>query len=312
VQVAPAYFVADLGGAVDVLEGPDHAIQGYGRKAFAEVARDCDAATTGLALDILISGSYASFLVDSEFEKIPFEQTKDEILDRYRYFNFPLKEMFQTPTLAKDRIAEVRDLLKQDLTEICDDKENNVDRFILRQRVWRHILPSQQWQRLLVEDVSPTSSNKVIDLLWSFRSRERENFALTRKLLSLLDLSLMEIPYQGTLLPVSVPVDFWESATAIEAKKESLYRNVYHATNGQVYLPYERYYTNFDEWQRVDTHWTEALDHYLLSDQSRLISGYVRRDWIKKIIEEQRTGAAANFARINVLISLELMLRRFS
>lgn len=132
VQVAPAYFVADLGGAVDVLEGHDHAIQGYGRKAFAEVARDCDAATTGLALDILISGSYASFLVDSEFEKIPFEQIKDEILDRYRYFNFPLKEMFQTPTLAKDRIAEVRDLLKQDLTEICDDKENNVDRFILR------------------------------------------------------------------------------------------------------------------------------------------------------------------------------------
>lgn len=312
VQMAPEDFVTDLEGAVDVLEGRDHAIQGYGRKAFAEVRRNCEAATTGLALDILVSGSYASFLGDSELEKMPFEQAKDAILDRYRYFKFPLEEMFLNPVHAEDQIAEVRYLLKQDFTEISDERANCLDRFALRQRVWRQIFPRQQWQRLFVEDVSPTFSNKVIDLLCAINAKDRANFALAKKILGYLEPSLLAIPYQGTLLPASVPVDYWRQAIAIEAQKEALYRNIYHATKGQVFLPYERYYTNFDEWQRMDPSWSEALDHYLLNDNSRLVSGYVRRDWVRKLIEDQRSGAAANFARINVLISLELLLRKFS
>ena len=312
VQMAPAAFVTDLEGAVDVLEGRDHAIQGYGRKAFAEVARDCDAATTGLALDILVSGSYASFLVGSELGQMPFEQAKEGILDRYRYFKFPLEQMFCDPVLAEQRIGEIKNLLKLDFTEISDDRGNNLDRFILRQRGWRYLSPRQQWQRLFVEDVTPTYANRLIDLVCLLPSKKRANYALTRKLLECLDPGMMSIPYQGTLLPVSVPVEFWKSATAIEAHKEALYRNIYHATNGQVFLPYERYYTNFDEWQRMEPSWTRALDHYLLSDESRLVSGYVRRDWVRKLIEDQRSGAAANFARINVMISLELLLRKFS
>jgi asparagine synthase (glutamine-hydrolysing) len=312
VQMAPADFVTDLEGAVNVLEGRDLAIQGYSRKAFNEVARDCGAATTGLALDILLSGSYASFLVDGELGKIPFEQSKDGILDRYRYFKFPLDQMFQNSVLAGERISEVRNLLKQDLTEVSDDRGNNLDRFILRQRGWRYLSPRQQWQRLFVEDVTPTYANRLIDHISLLPSKERANYSLTRKILERLDSALMRIPYQGTLMPVSVPVEFWKSATSIEAQKEALYRNIYHTTNGQVFLPYERYYTNFDEWQRSDPSWSKTLEHYLLSDDSRLASKYLRPDWIKALIADQRSGAAANYARINVLISIELLLRRYS
>jgi len=38
----------------------------------------------------------------------------------------------------------------------------------------------------------------------------------------------------------------------------------------------------------------------------------LRPDWIKALIADQRSGAAANYARINVLISIELLLRRYS
>ena len=312
VQTSPSDFVADMEGALELLEGRDHAIQGYGRKAFAEVAQDCDAATTGLALDILVSGSYSSFLVDSELGQMPFDLAKEGILDRYRYFKFPLEKMFRNPVLADQRIREIEDLLKQDLVEVSDDRADNIDRFAFRQRVWRQIFPRQQWQRLFVEDVTPTFANNVIDLLSAISAKERANFALAQRLLERLEPDLLNIPYQGTLLPVSTPVEFWKTAAAIEGQKEALYRDIYHATKGRVFLPYERYYTNFDEWQRMDPSWTRTLDHYLLSDESRLVAKYVRREWIEKLIEDQRSGAAANFARINVLLSLELLLRRFS
>jgi hypothetical protein len=312
VQVNPADFVTDLEGAIEVLEGRDHAIQGYGRKAFGVVAQDCGAATTGLALDILVSGSYSSFLRDNDLETMPFDEAKDKILDRYRYFNFPTGEMFSNGEYAKQNIEEVKSLLKRDFIEVCEDRASNLDRFAFRQRVWRHIFPRQQWQRLFVEDVVPTFANGVMNALCGVKSKERANFSLAKSLLNHLDPTLMAIPYQGTLLPVSTPVEFWKSASQLEAQREALYRKIYFATQGRVYLPYDRYYTNFDEWQRMDPSWSEALDKYLLSDDSRLVSQYVRRDWVEKLIADQRTGAAANFARINVLISLEVLLRQFT
>lgn len=312
VQVNPADFVNDLESAVEVLEGRDHAIQGYARKAFRTVAQECGAVTSGLALDILVSGSYASFLVDSDLRLMPFELAKDGILNRYRYFKFPLQQMFLDGNTAGQRIDEVNSLLKKDFIEVCDDRANNLDRFALRQRVWRHIFPRQQWQRLFVEDVAPTFSNKVVDLLCMVNSKERANFSLAKTVLNRLDPSLMEFLYQGTLLPISAPIKFWQAAAEIEAQKEALYRNIFLATQGKVYLPYDRYYTNFDEWQRIDPSWSKALDNYLLSSDSRLVSKYVRRDWVEKLVNDQRSGAASNFARINVLISLEVLLRRFS
>jgi asparagine synthetase B (glutamine-hydrolysing) len=312
VKMAPADFVTDLKGAVAVLEGRDQAIQGYGRKAFADVARDCSVATTGLALDILVSGSYSSFLLGEDLNKIPFSMAKDTILDRYKYFKFDPVEMFRDPKVARHKIDEIKTVLKSDFLDIGGELANSLDRFAFRQRVWRHIFPRQQWQRLFVEDVTPTFSNRLIDLLSVVPFSERANHTLARKLLERLDPTLMDLPYQGTMLPVNVPVSLWKQAAAIEAQKEKLYRQIYHDTDAQVFVPYERYYTNFDEWQRMDPDWTRVLDDYLLGDESRLTAKYVRRDWIQKLIEQQRSGANANFAHINVLLSVETMLRKFT
>ena len=68
----------------------------------------------------------------------------------------------------------------------------------------------------------------------------------------------------------------------------------------------------FDEWQRMDKSWAKVLDKYLLSDDSRLVADYLKRGWVDQLIQDQRSGTAANFTQINVLISLELLLRKFS
>ena len=311
-KLEPSDFVTDIEDSVEIMEGRDHAIQGYARKIFAEVAAGCDVAATGLAFDILISGSYSSFLVDSNLRSRPFEQVKDNILERYRYFRAPLDQMFKNSALADQRICEVKDLLSKDLVEVSDDLAKTLDRFVFRQRGWRYLSPRQLWQRLFVEDVTPTYANSVVDMVGMVSSDKRVNYNLTHELLHSLDSYLMEISYQGTLLPVVVPVNFWHEAASIEKHKELLYRNIYYNSGGKIHLPYDRYYSNFDEWQRMDKSWARALDKYLLSDDSRLVADYLRREWVTQLIQDQRSGAAANFAQVNVLISLELLLRKFS
>ena len=90
-KLAPSDFVTDIKDSVEIMEGRDHAIQGYARKVFAQMKSNCDVATTGLALDILASARHSSFLIDSELSNIPFKLARETILDRYRYFKLPLE-----------------------------------------------------------------------------------------------------------------------------------------------------------------------------------------------------------------------------
>lgn len=311
VQTDPADFVNDLGGAIAALEGRDHVVQGYGRKAFAEVARHCSVASTGLALDILVSASYSSFLQAPDFEVGDFADKRARILDRYRYFKAPIGEMFSEPAHAYEMIEAARASLFADFGEETGNLSRQLDRFIMRQRSWRQLFPRQQWQRMFLEDVAPTFGNDLIDVLSTVSPSELANQKFSARLLAHLAPDSLDLPYQGTLLPLSAPVDYWSTAQRIEADKEALYRQIYHDTGGRVFIPYNRYFTNFDEWQRREPAWIKALDRDLLGDDSRLAARFLRRDWLQNLVAEQRSGAWTNFARINVLLTLEHLLRRY-
>jgi len=113
------------------------------------------------------------------------------------------------------------------------------------------------------------------------------------------------------MLPVTVPVEFWAESLVIEKTKEDLYRRIFLASDGGVHVPYQRYYSNFDEWQRIDPYWTEVINFFLLSADTRLTQEYVDRSWIKNLVDRQRRGMDSNFAKINVLLGVETMLRNF-
>jgi hypothetical protein len=233
------------------------------------------------------------------------------VLAKLKYFKSPPSEVFLDPNFAIDNINAVVELLRKDFD--CDGIEpiNGVDRFILRQRVWRQIFPRQQWSRFFVEDASPSFSNRLIELLLSIPPELRLEKAVGQQLLQQIAPRALDIDYQRTLMPMKTPPRFWSAAIALEEKREALYRNIFYEMKGAFFIPYNRYYSNFDEWQRTEPVWIKEIDRLLLGPDAQLPSRFVRRDWLSRIIKEQREGSRTHFAQINVLVSVEQLLRIF-
>ena len=122
---------------------------------------------------------------------------------------------------------------------------------------------------------------------------------------------MMEIPYQRTMLPPAAPLEFWQAGIQLEEKREKLYRDVWRATNGRVSVPYNRYSTNYDEWLRCNPEWIAMTEDLLLSPNSLSCDRFLNRQTVANLIEDHRTGKAANHQKIIQLMTLELFLRHF-
>ena len=118
----------------------------------------------------------------------------------------------------------------------------------------------------------------------------------------------MRVPYQGTMLPVDAPKRYWKDSIRIENEREKMYRDIYAETNGKVFIPYNRYYSNFDEWLRVNPHWIDYTKKMLLSEET-VISNYCDIGIVREWLEAQRSGKKAHFSKIIQLMSLEKTLR---
>jgi hypothetical protein len=166
------------------------------------------------------------------------------------------------------------------------------------------------WQRAFVEDYIPTYDNRLIDYLELFSLEDRTNHKLFQKALIELSEPLSEIPYQGTGLPPTAPISFWDEARRLEEQKEKLARDVFYHTKGEVFVPYNRYYSNFDEWFRVNSNWQKIAEDLLLSKDT-LITNYVYRNEVLRMLTEQKSGKKTHFGRLIILMSLEKTLRAF-
>jgi hypothetical protein len=112
------------------------------------------------------------------------------------------------------------------------------------------------------------------------------------------------------MLPPAAPLELWSAGAELESKREQLYRDVWHTTSGRVYVPYRRYFTNYDEWLRLNPLWRRMTDDLLLRSDSR-VTEYVSRSRVTQLVEEHRSAARTHYARILQLMTLELFLREF-
>ena len=307
VELSPADFLTHAKEGTRYLDGNDLAVQSYGLKVYPQIAEECKTLVTGLAFDIITSGSYSSLIANSTADK---KSASLMMLKKMKYFCSPAEEIFCETKRANEQISEVNRQLQKDLSRYSDQQPADmVDCFLMRQRAWRVLFSRQKWQRMFVEDSIPTFDNNVIDRLLRIPASERANHRFYRRFLSKLDQRCMDIPYQGTMLPPSVPVDYWAEATQVETSRENLLKKIYYETGGEVYIPYDRYYSNFDEWLRVDEVWRSTIQQLLLGSGARLCDYYIRRDWLERLLSQQFSGEAANYSQIIILMSVELALR---
>ncbi len=310
IQLTPEDFL-DINCQGDLLrEGLDLFVQSYGLKAYQEVSNSgITGLMTGLALDATLAGSYNPKHID----EASLAKVKDFAFSRMEYFDPCLREKLLRSSHIKSRIENI----ESEVTNYIVDnyKENNafssISDFFFEHRVRRCIFQRQFWQRAFVEDYIPTFDNRLVDYIELFSLEERTEHKVFRELLLELNSDLADIDYQGTNIPPSVPVKYWAEATRLEQEKETLTRKIFFESKGKCYVPYNRYYSNFDEWLRVNESWKNEVQRLLLSDDS-LILNYLNKQELSNMIKDQFSGASCHYGRIVVLMSLEKTLRLFS
>ena len=310
IPLAPTDFISEAGRGVFLTEGLDLAVQSYGLKVYPLIQEQTDALLTGLALDLTLGGSYLSSAASAD----------NGTADRGVTWALKKAALFSPDEcLAHVQVkeaAEILDGLRQEAARIWQAGQNEhpadqCDRFFLRSRVWRYTFQRQAWQRLFVEDLSPTFDNEFIDCLLRIPPAWRANHRFYRSFLQRLEPCLMEIPYQRTMLPPAAPLEFWQLGAQLEQQREELYRDIWRATQGDVSIPYRRFFTNYDEWLRCDPGWIAMTDDLLLSSNSLSCERFLNRQMAANLIGDHRSGKSANHQKIVQLITLELFLRQF-
>jgi asparagine synthetase B (glutamine-hydrolysing) len=310
VHLNPESFL-DCSGKGDALrEGLDLFVQSYALESYPQVVEQgVTGLITGLALDFTMAGSYTPKEYDnlSEDDVVAYAQGKIE------YFDSAQREELITSEKLKEAVKDVESFIFDSLIKGFerDGGIKSIQNFFEEHRVRRWIFQRQLWQRAFVEDYIPTYDNRLVDYLSLFSLEQRANHKLFKDVLAELSLSLSEIPYQGTNLPPKTPIEFWGEGTRLEEQKEKLARTVFYETKGEVFVPYNRYYSNFDEWFRVDLNWQETAKTLLFSEET-LITQFVNQDVVARMLEEQKSGKKTHFGRLIILMSLEKTLRTFN
>lgn len=306
--LGPDAFVKNATDGVQFTEGMEIFVQSYGLNVFPKLRSEVDVSLTGLALDLTMGGSYLNdILVDPRSTE---DEAKKSVYAGLSYFDdemvaqlFGSKDYSQ---IAWQQFTE--EWQRGSSTLLLADK---ADRFALHNRVRRTTFLRQNWQRLFLEDTSPTFDNDFIDLLLRIPASERFNHKFYQRFMELFCPDVMDIPYQRTLLPPSVPIDLWHRGLLLEEDREKLLLDVWRESNGTVYLPYKRYSTNYDEWFRMDPSWRIFSDNLLSSANTRVYEIGIRPEPVFKMIEEHRSGKRSHRARLLQLMTLELLIRLF-
>tara|TARA_Y100000588_G_C14251768_1_gene923730 strand:+ start:795 stop:2660 length:1866 start_codon:yes stop_codon:yes gene_type:complete len=310
VKLTPTDFIKHAPDGVCATEGLDLLVQSHGLSVYPSIREDkTDALLTGLAMDITLGGSYLD-------DSIMSPDTTDKkaisyVLNKSQYFSS--EETIQLMSIGET--GDILDVLRTEaIGELGSSNLNYIadrcDRFFLRSRVSRILFTRQAWQRMYMEDVIPTFDNEFIDCVLNIPYTERFGHKFYRKFLQKLEPSMMNVPYQGTMLPPSAPLEFWRKATQIERQREELYRLIWQSTEGKVLVPFSGYFTNYDEWLRTDPGWIKFTDELLTRSSSVICDRLVNAETVRQIVDVHRSGIHDNHKQILQLLTLELLLRR--
>ena len=290
-----------------IREGLDLFVQAYSLKCYPRVKQqNVRGLITGLALDFTMGGSYSPECRKDEFtvdEALSFVYSKAE------YFKKEQRNLLIHSSDVLEEVSQIESDIRTYFTQQGPRAlYDRVQDFFMENRVRKWIFQRQQWQRAYLEDFIPTFDNRIVDYLKRFKLEQLKGHKVFKDVLSYLNSDLMKISYQGTMLPVEAPLEYWKVGQQLENKKEQLYRDIFAQTKGKVFIPYNRYYSNFDEWLRTNKDWINFTRSMLLSDNTRL-SQYINMDEVKTWIELQETGNKTFYSQIIQLISLEKTLR---
>ena len=264
---------------------------------------------TGIDLDVTLGGIYLEpeFMTAKNLEEI-FSLIK---LKNVVFSDNDLKQTLH-PSFYQQHNQEVNEFAFQLLKSLPQSNPAaSYDLFINQYSMRRIIMLRYAQIRSVLETASHMYDYLFMEIVRQIPLNQRAKHASFIPFLENLSPFLSKIVYQRTMLPANAPRKFWRDSELIENQKEKLYLQIWKETNGKINIPYRRYYTNFDEWLRLDRNWLNFSNKLLKDPQSRLFGlDIANPKHVDTMITEHKQGVRSHRQRLIILMSLELFLRK--
>lgn len=291
---------------MQIMDDIDIFVQGAQLRALYAATTQVDVLFSGLVFNATMGGSYLS-------EAVLAAQTDTDVLALLKRSNavFGADELPRLLTPQQKGLADVYGAAEELIAKLPQQSAPaKYDLFFHNYGVRRVTTLRYKLYHHVMEAATPVYDYDFMDILLTLPLRQRARHRAYVPFLKKLSPKLAQVPYQRTLLPANAPPEFWGRAMEIEAQREQLYTDIWRETKGQVYIPYRRYYSNFDEWLRLDPAWQRFTDEMLLNPNAAIYQlNLIQPDYVAELVAQHRRAQRNTRQRLVVLMSLELYLR---
>lgn len=304
IELGPEDFARAAGEFMAYQAEPDLFIQGHMLRVAEKMSRGHDALLTGLSLGSTLGGYFVSDdLINSQSDEECFAH-----LVKSRSKMPP--EVFR-PEIRQNILPEIVDRLRVNYLEVDQPKKcERYDSFVAHGHHNRVLFPRDRTYRKYIDMAFPTFDYHFMDFVRTLPPEARKRHTIFPHFLSCLSPELAAIPYNKTMLPATVPAAYWDAAMMQQGQWEQLLRNIYLQTGGKTFVPYNAFYTNFDEWMRLDRGFMAFVDQVLPAGEAAIYDTVADRRYVRDMVQEHRQAKNYRFSEILYLMSLELFLRR--
>jgi Asparagine synthase/Glutamine amidotransferase domain len=302
IVLTPQHFIDYGATAIDISEGQDLFVQGY--LDFVSQLLSTDYGITdvldGMEIGVSLGGDYL---------RAEFHELTNSDLPKYLLDKFFIHRAAPTDIFCFDVQAQLTRIIANALQEIADIKTpyDKLDTFYVECYTREAMRLRHRLLRKRLRLTPLTSSNEYLNLVLTLPGCVKQERAFQLQLLERLNQKLLHIPYHATMLPLIVPRQDWELGQRIIAEQEALCQRIW--SKRRVNVPFPHYYSNFAEWLRSSPPMISYTNHLLLSSDTQAVGRIVKKEWVDKILNEHRHGAADHRTSILYLMSLELFLR---
>ncbi len=269
-----------------------------------------DVSLDGFALDLTLGGSFLRKNIMDASSLLELAALLDK-----KFAVFSDSEM--KSLLPAEFLGRLGDTAKKEFMSMVwrsagDTLPDKADYFAIRTRVRNFTIMGHVLSRSFYEDAIPTLDNEFIDVVTSIPASLRNRYTVYRRFLRRLNPLMAKIAYERTGISPNRPFFLWTAAYYMERGFKEWNDSLYRVTKGRIQRLRTNAYLDLSNTLRLSPAWRRLISKTLLRRSSLMYDyGFVRREYVLKLVEEHTSGRRDNRDKILYLITFELILRRF-
>ena len=259
----------------------------------------------GSALDLVLGSSFSN-------ENIVGIKNKNDLVEYYikHFFNYSRNSfvnLFKDRNIGEHYYDYSVELVKNSLKKIDGDFAvdwNDAFSFEYRIKRWYNynlIYPLYSFDLLL-----PTYDNYLIKLISKIPWRERLFSSFRIKILERMNKTFSQINYNKTMQPAWLKPPYGQIFNEYQNRLEQEKLKLWFKSNKNVYLPSNRYDSNFLEWFRVYPEYYNFAKQ-ILNSNAILCKEYLKSSKLQAMINNHYSGDSESHKNLQMLISTEIL-----